>query len=134
MRFAPWRSPLGSPALMNMRMRMASLPEIKHETRDKETRGKNLSCLLVSCLSFGWHGDLGLQRLVARQRGRLGDAAISEGAQHFQHFAPGREGAAVVPLVAVHRLHELDFVLGIILLAGGRIDLTAAGRDAAARA
>ena len=46
--------------------------------------------------------------------------------QHFQRFAPGREGSAIVALVLVHRLHEFDFVVVVIALAGRRIDLATA--------
>src|SRR5687767_8926190 len=56
----------------------------------------------------------------------LGDFAVTHGPKHFEHFAPGRERAAIVALVLVHRLHEVDFVVVVVALAGGRIDLPAA--------
>src|SRR5579884_766582 len=46
--------------------------------------------------------------------------------QHFQDFTPGREGAAIGALVLVHRFHENDFFVAVLLLAGGGIDLSAA--------
>src|SRR3954471_3839093 len=65
-------------------------------------------------------------RLQAGHGAGLGDLAIAEGAQHLQHLAPGRERPAVVALVLVHRLHEGDFLVVVVALAGGRVDLAAA--------
>ena len=62
----------------------------------------------------------------ARHLRLLGNLAISQRAHHLQHFAPGRERPAVFALVLVHRLHELDLVVGVIALAGRRIDLATA--------
>src|SRR5262249_59455447 len=59
-------------------------------------------------------------------RSRFGDLAIPQSAEDFQDFAPGREGTAVGALIEVHRSHELDFVVRVIALAGGGIDLPAA--------
>src|SRR5439155_20217376 len=58
----------------------------------------------------------------------LRDLAVAQSSQHFQHLAPGGERPAVVALVLIHCFHELDFVIGVIALAGGRIDLPAALR------
>src|SRR5262249_29585102 len=62
----------------------------------------------------------------ARQGGRLGHLAVTQGPQHFQHLAPCRERPAIVALVLVHRPHEDDFLVVIVPLARGRIDLAAA--------
>src|SRR5262245_55530245 len=62
----------------------------------------------------------------SRQGGGLLGAAIAQGAQHFQHLAPGRERTPIGTLVQIHRLHELDLLLRVLLLAGSRIDLAAA--------
>src|SRR5262249_11122042 len=51
---------------------------------------------------------------------------VTERAEHFEHLAPGGEGTAIGPLVLIHRLHEDDFFFGVVLLAGGGIDLPAA--------
>src|SRR5947209_9483769 len=66
------------------------------------------------------------RRGVARQGRRLRDLAVAQRPQHLQHLAPGRERPAVVALVLVHRLHEDDLVVGVVALAGGRVDLPAA--------
>src|SRR5215471_6009999 len=63
------------------------------------------------------------RRRQARHLRRLGNAAISEGPQHFEYLAPGWEGPAVLAFVLVHRLHELNLIGAVIALAGGRIDL-----------
>src|SRR5689334_18361123 len=62
----------------------------------------------------------------ARQRGRLLGFAVAERAEHFEDFAPGREGPAIGAFVLVHRLHEDDFFVAVVFLAGGRVHLTAA--------
>src|SRR5579883_3429150 len=46
--------------------------------------------------------------------------------QHFQDFTPGRERTAIGAFVLVHRLHENDFFVAVILLASGGINLAAA--------
>ena len=51
---------------------------------------------------------------------------------HLENFAPRGELAAAFALVVVHGLHEIDFVVGVIALAGRRIDLPAAFDFAAA--
>jgi hypothetical protein len=61
----------------------------------------------------------------ARQRGWLGDFAITEGMKDFQNFAPGGKGTSVVAFVLIHGFHESDFFIGIIALAGRWIDLAA---------
>src|SRR5258705_10844154 len=77
--------------------------------------GFRLSVLGQRWPRHGW-GQAGKSR-------RFGSFAIAECVKHFEHFAPGGEGAAVRPLVLIHRLHEDDFFLAIIALTSGRIDL-----------
>src|SRR5262249_4412613 len=60
------------------------------------------------------------------ERGRLGDLAVAEGAKDFEHLAPGRERPAIVALVLIHGLHELNFVIAVIAFAGGGVDLASA--------
>src|SRR5262249_27353002 len=61
----------------------------------------------------------------ARHDRRLRHAAIAQRPKHFQHLAPGRERPAIVALVLVHRLHEIDLFAAVVALAGRRVDLTA---------
>ena len=51
---------------------------------------------------------------------------VAQRIDHFQHFAASREHPAALPLVVVERVHEFDFLIGVIAFAGGRIDLAAA--------
>lgn len=54
---------------------------------------------------------------------RLGNFSVTQCIKHLEHFAPGREGPAIVAFVLVHRLHEDDFLVTVIALAGRGIDL-----------
>src|SRR5262249_6624327 len=65
-------------------------------------------------------------RRQAGHGGTLGDLAVAQGAEHFEHLAPGGERPPVVALVLVHRLHEDDFLVAVVALAGGGVDLPAA--------
>src|SRR5262245_7103229 len=58
--------------------------------------------------------------------GRLRDSAVVQGAENFQHLAPGGTWAAVGALVELQRPPELDLVVAVVALASGRIDLPAA--------
>src|SRR5262249_38381863 len=71
--------------------------------------------------SFRWN-RLGAQ---PGQRGLRSDLAITQGTQHFQNLAPGRERPAVVALVLIHRLHEGDLLVGVVAFTGGGVDLPA---------
>lgn len=51
---------------------------------------------------------------------------VSEPRDDFEHFAAGWEHPPGAVFVFVHRLHELDFVVGVIPFAGRRIDVSAA--------
>src|SRR5262249_1635115 len=101
-RFAPCKSPLGSPAEMKIRMKppcsrgWRDSQEGNTETRrrgDKETanahRGRWSPCLPFS-LSPGLFlkGSYRRLHLDAWQDCWLGDFAITERAADFQHFAP----------------------------------------------
>lgn len=66
---------------------------------------------------------------VARERGRFGNLAVAEGAEHLEDLTPGWERSAIVPLVLVHRFHEDDFFVVVVPLAGRRVDLTPAFRQ-----
>ena len=72
-----------------------------------------------------WNLELALRRRVALDAGKVArglDLAVAEGDEHFEDLAPGRERAAVFPLVAFHRAHERGFVVVVVALAGGRVD------------
>jgi hypothetical protein len=45
--------------------------------------------------------------------------------EHFEDFAPGGKGTAIIAFVLIDGLHEGDFFIRIIALARRRIDLTA---------
>src|SRR5262245_8045772 len=83
-----------------------------------------LSSFVIGHLSFFERRHHGFH-LDAWQGRWLGNLAIAQGAAHLEHFAPGRERPAVGSLVLVHRLHEFNFVVGVVAFAGGRIDLAA---------
>lgn len=51
---------------------------------------------------------------------------VAEAAYYFEHFAARGEHAAAGALVLVERVHEFDFVVGVVALAGGGVDLAAA--------
>lgn len=51
---------------------------------------------------------------------------IAQAAKNFEHFAARGEHAAAGSLVAVERVHEFNFVVVVVPLAGGRVDLPAA--------
>src|SRR5204862_4902527 len=70
-------------------------------------------------------GQLRLNRQAWQRRGRF-RLAVAQRAEHLEYLAPGREWPAVGSLVLVHRLHEDDFFVGIVLLAGGWVHLPAA--------
>src|SRR5262245_57174601 len=120
-RFAPCKSPLGSPALTNSFMR-ASLPHKRRRhapravdrltLRRHRRRGRCLGNTSVT-VPFSF---------AARQSRRFGDATVAERSEYLQHFAPRRERAAVLPLVAVHRLHELGLVVVVIPFTRRRVD------------
>ncbi len=54
------------------------------------------------------------------------DLAVAELGEHLEHLTAGGEHAAARSLVAVECMHELDFVVTVIALASGGVDLTAA--------
>src|SRR4051812_8337897 len=90
-RFAPCRSPLGSPALMKTCIRTVSSFEIRVSSWPRNP-------------NFGTR-DLTLRRRVpldARQIALGLDLAVAERDQHLEHFAPGRERPAVFPLIPLH--------------------------------
>src|SRR5262249_11328752 len=145
-RLAPCRSPLGSPALI--KMRMGFLPSARGRQRSAPRADRRCPFYLIlrrwpravcaddsapqphgsrpeMLRSLRLDGGAILER-QAGQLGRLGDLAVAERMEHFQHLAPRRERSAIVPLVLVHRLHEDDFVVSVVALAGGRINLPAA--------
>src|SRR5262249_26798382 len=64
--------------------------------------------------------------LDPRQVALRGHLAIAEGDEDFQDLTPGRERAAVLTLVALHRPHERGLVLVVVALAGGRVRWCAA--------
>src|SRR5262245_36405755 len=47
---------------------------------------------------------------------------VAQVAEDFEHLAPGGEHPAAAALVFVHRHHEFGLRLGILALAGGRVD------------
>src|SRR5262249_13418845 len=65
-------------------------------------------------------------RRQAGHGGGLGHLAGAEGAEHFEHLAPGGERPAGVALVLGPRLREGDFLVVVVALAGGGVDLAAA--------
>src|SRR5947209_18636943 len=95
-RFAPCRSPLGSPALMktciptvsSFEFRVSSRPgNPKPATRNSALRRGRVP-LDAGQIALGLH------------------LAVAERDQDFEHLAPGRERPAVLPLIPLHRLHE----------------------------
>ena len=57
---------------------------------------------------------------------RFFDFAVAETSQNFEHFAPSRKLTAALAFVSIHCLHEIDFFVVVIALAGSGIDLPAA--------
>jgi hypothetical protein len=67
------------------------------------------------------------RRLVERSRiGCRRDLAVAELREHLEYLAAGWEHAAARSLIPVECMHELDFVVTVIALASGGVDLTAA--------
>src|SRR4051794_5524200 len=58
-------------------------------------------------------------------RGELLGVLVPEPLEDFEHLAPGREHPAAALLVTLHGLHELAFGLGVVALAGRRVDESA---------
>jgi len=56
---------------------------------------------------------------------RFRNFAVAQRMQHFQDFAPSREGPTIGTLVLIHGLHEQNFFIAIVFLAGSGINLTA---------
>src|SRR5215218_9439715 len=110
-RFAPCRSPLGSPALRKTCIR--AVPDSRFQ-------------VLYFNLDLGtWNLELTLGRGVPLDAGQVAgrlDLAVTEGHEDFQDFAPSREWAAVLPLVPLHGAHERGLVVVVVPLAGGRVD------------
>src|SRR5713101_1102388 len=107
MRLAPCRSPLGSPALKKSFIDGILAQRIKLALRRRGTRRK------------------------AWQISRFGDLSIAQSCEDFQHFAPCGERSAVIALVLVPRLHEGNFVIRVVALAGGGVDLASTFAGAA---
>src|SRR5437870_5418779 len=87
---------------------------------------RGLLLRLISLSRAGFAGARRQGRAQPRQLTRLSDLAIAKGAQHLEHLAPGREGAAVFALVLIHGPHEGDFVVSVIAFTRSRIDLPTA--------
>src|SRR5262245_42949092 len=118
-RLAPCKSPLGSPALKKSRIDWASLPDGHFSMLWRKPGPDRAGCRFLALWRRSARGK-------AWQTRRRGDLAVAESCEHLQDLAPGRERAAVVALILVHRLHERDFLVRVIALAGGWVDLPAA--------
>src|ERR1043165_8693656 len=90
----------------------ARRPRVRHQPRPQTFSQ------LISTSSF-WRHAAG----QAGHRALLSDLAIAEGVHDFQDLTPGRERTTVFALVLVHCLHEFDFVVIVVALAGGWINL-----------
>ena len=53
-------------------------------------------------------------------------SAVTQVAEDLQHFAAGGRSPTAGPLVGVHGVHELDFIIGVVAFARGRVDLASA--------
>lgn len=76
---------------------------------------------------------LGIRQIEAASQIRLmiGIFAIAQFDQDLENFRTSREHSAAGAFVIIHGLHEFDLRLGVIALAGRRIDVSAASDLAA---
>ena len=118
----------------------SSLAGIKKETvRLPEVRGLEISgsvrlrvlgrscdaCRAPDVLALGlirWYGLGGGRHRV---RGPI-DFLVAQVAENFQHFAAGRKHPSAGAFVQIHGVHEFDFGVGVVALAGGGVNLPTA--------
>src|SRR3954454_5420749 len=67
-------------------------------------------------------GELELAITGSQELARVGQLAVSERDRDLDHLAVAGEGLAGPFLEPLHRVHELELVVAVLLLEGGGID------------